>query len=310
LRLSNAALCLALVAAAGCLPGDERPEPASLLVSAQPSEATAGGFTTADGWTVRFDRFVTALGDIRLHGAPDGHGGDDDATCNDYAETHYEWLFDMTVAHGVKVGLAHGLGTCSIEFSFRSPSNDTVLGAGATPSDLAFMLERGTDAYADDERASLVVSGTASRGDVEKRFRWVFRHRYELDECPNESGQGYVSVLGMQGGEALTRSIVVRGEELFRAYPDDDAPFLFDRFAQADGGAEDDGDGMITLEELDDVEAPRIRGLGGLSGPSPPGVGGAQGPSMRVLVYILLLPRIARIAGGGMCLAELDNGNW
>jgi hypothetical protein len=31
---------------------------------------------------------------------------------------------------------------------------------------------------------------------------------------------------------------------------------------------------------------------------------------MRDLVYILLLPRIARIAGGGMCLAELDNGNW
>jgi hypothetical protein len=51
---------------AACLPADNRPVPASILVTAQPSEATKHGFVTDDGWEVKFDRVLLALGDVDL----------------------------------------------------------------------------------------------------------------------------------------------------------------------------------------------------------------------------------------------------
>ncbi len=56
----------AIAVLCGCLPADNRPEPASLRVHASPSDATLAGFSSQDGWEVRFERFVCALGDVRL----------------------------------------------------------------------------------------------------------------------------------------------------------------------------------------------------------------------------------------------------
>jgi hypothetical protein len=285
-------LALALLAG-GCLPGDDRPEPATLLVTAEPSEATASGFSTDDGWTVEFDRFVTAIGDIDLDG-PDGW---DDDSCNSYSETHYEWLFDFTVVEREKVGLVHGLGACAVEYRFRGPSGDTVLGPGATTQDVEFMDAEGTDAYAEQEEATLVVVGEASRGGESKRFEWVFRREYEIEKCEDLSGDGYVSELYLNGGTSHTLPIVVRGEELFRRSANIDAPLQFDLFAQADVN----GDGSITLAELVEVEAPEGESFGSSE---------AEGTELEVitladLVYEVLLPRVTHIAGGGDCEAEL-----
>jgi hypothetical protein len=261
-------------------------------VTAEASPATAAGFDSADGWRIHFERFVTGVGDVRLHDAPDGPR----EACNDYAETHYEWLFDFTVVSAnEKVGLAYGLGPCSVEFRFREPSDDTLLGPGVTSSDVAFMRARATDAYADDERAAVVAIGVAERGGVEKRFEWVFRRSYELRECPDETTGGYVSVRELVGGEAHTFAVQVRGEELFRRAPEDEAPFSFDRYAAADA----DADGRITLEELAEVEIPADDlGEGGAAA-------ALEMPTLADLVYTTLLPRIARFAGGGACDAEL-----
>jgi hypothetical protein len=287
------AALLAVVAGAGCLPPDDRPEPDTIFVTAEPSKETKDGFVTADGWSVRFDRFVTAIGDVRLHDRDDR-----DEDCNDYAETRYEWLFDFTVVVREKVGLAFGLGPCSLEFRVRDPSEDTRFGSGATPEDAAAMEVERADAYVSEpDEATVVVEGTAER-EVVKRFAWVFRRAYEIDHCPDGAG-GYSTFFDFAGGARHELSVVVRGEELFRRAPDDAAPLAFDLYAQADA----DGDDTITFEEIDAIDVPVPDQLTSKGRP-PPGAAPAS-VTLGRLVYDALLPRLARLAGGGPCEARV-----
>lgn len=299
---SRVAACLAIgwLAVGGCLPDDDRPSPSSLLVTAAPSEATKNGFETEDGWSIRFDRFVAAAGDIRLR---DAERGDD--TCVEYGETYYEWLFDFTVAEREKIGLAHGLGDCQVEFSLRGPSDDTVLGPGATEEDLAFMIVESSDAYAEDHEVSVWVEGQAQLEGVTKRFSWAFRRSYEVEKCADEGGGSLFNELELVSGGSAELEIEIRGEELFRMGPDDAAPLHFDLFAEADR----DGDGILAWGELETMIAPDQTVYGDPNEWDPeldgPGTQGAI--SLAGLVYRRLLPRVARVAGGPACEAELDD---
>ena len=53
-----AAIALIAGGGAGCLPGDERPEPGSVLLNVKRSDAAADGFVTDDGWLAGFVRPV------------------------------------------------------------------------------------------------------------------------------------------------------------------------------------------------------------------------------------------------------------
>ncbi|MEZ4439569.1 MAG: hypothetical protein R3B72_10800 [Polyangiaceae bacterium] len=278
-----------------CLPGDDRPPPGSLYVDAEPSAATHAGLTTEDGWQLRFDRFVIALGDIRLHELEGVEG-----QCNDYSETRYEWLYDFAVAGREKVGLAHGLGRCSIEYSHRTPSSDSVLGTGASQADLDRMILTASDAYAESERVSTWVVGSASRDGVEKRFDWSFRRRYELDECPNLEGDGFVSYVTFEAEREATLTLRVAAEELFRDAVGDEGAFVFGPLADADV----DGDGAITFEELD--AAPVDAVVGPWDEPSPATRDRGAPVTLLERIYVWLLPRVTRVAGGAACNAELE----
>lgn len=281
--------CLVAASLSGCLPADSRPEPARVFVTAEPSEGTRNGFTTADGWFVRFDRFVTAVGDVDL----DGPAGRDDTSCNGYSEANYERLFDFTVLERSKVAVVYGLGECSVEWRSRGPSSDTVLGAGATESDLELMTTRGSDSYATDAPATLVLKGSAQKEGVEKVFLWIFRRSYEVDKCAAASGDGYTSVFDLEGGAETTLPLVISGEELFRAAPEDGAALVFEPFALADT----DGNGAVDLAELEAV--PISLSI------EPPPDDQAQPETLADLVYAYSLPRISRVAGGGPCEYEL-----
>jgi hypothetical protein len=272
----------------GCLPGDERPEPGSLFVTAEPSEATAAGFVTPDGWTIRFDRFVTAVGQLRLS----------EDSCNAYGEARYAWLFDFAVAEREKVGLVYGLGTCSLEFDFRPPSFNSPLGPGVTEQDRELMGRTGSDAYTTDQRVAVIVRGQAQRAGETKRFDWTFRHRYELTRCAADEGATSPSTVEFRAGERVTRQIVVRAEELFRRAAEDDAPFHFDPLTTADA----DGDGSITIGELNEVDAPPDD-----NGEAPDETDDGTPLSLADLIYRRLLPRVLYLAGGGTCEAELEN---
>lgn len=278
-----------------CLPADTRPVPSSVYVTAEPSEALKEGFTTSDGWTIELERFVTALGDVDLDPEPDGA----EDSCISYSDTHYEWLFDFTQARREKVAIVYGLGTCSVEFRLRGPSDECVLGAGATQEDVTSMRMQGTDAWEEDARVALVASGFARKDGVEKRFEWRFRRSFDIELCVGAEGEGYESVLlleGEEGQEELTLPLEVRAEELFRRAPTDEAPLHFDLYASADS----DNDGEVTLEELDAVQAP----------PQDEWIGADEEEdeepveTLGDLVYIELLPRVARVRGSSGCQFE------
>lgn len=297
-RGSSVALALALASgAAGCLPGDTRPVPETVHATAEPSDAVAHGFDSADGWHVGFDRFLIAIGNVGFE--------EDDEACNSYAEAHYDRLFDFAVAGREKLSTVYALGTCRMGFRFRQPSYDALLGPGATEADKARMRQRATDRFADDQGVSVLAIGAGERGAESKRFEWLFRRSFKLTDCAREGGGMVTTATLTEGGSSELR-IEVRGEELFRALPDDAAELRFGSIADADA----DGDGAVTLDELSQAPRPAV-GTGELGpggGPPDGGIGvpdaGAAAGSLEQLVYEELLPRVLRVAGGGACHAE------
>lgn len=242
----------------GCLPGDIRPEPAHVFITAEPGAASVDGFTTDDGWTIHFERLIVGLGNISL----EGEG------CNEYSGSGYDRLFDFAVPQGAqKLGEAYGLGTCDIEFRLRSPSDEALLQQGVSASDLEFMREVDLGSFEGVEiptnlpfdapipRTAVYARGTATQGDVVKRFDWRFMvRRYELSNCENVMDTSMTSRVNLKGGEDRRFAITLQGEELFREGIEPADLRRFDRFADADA----DADGNITLMELAEVAAPVV----------------------------------------------------
>jgi hypothetical protein len=280
---------LALVlSASGCLPPDNRPTPGSVYVTTEASSANLEEVITTDGWHVSFERLLAGVGNLELEG--DG--------CNSYSEARYSRLFDFTVpAEPQKVGITYGLGDCELELDMRTPSDDVPLGIGVTAEDVERMRLEQRDPWVDEpERTSVYVVGTAARDGTEKRFEWSFRDRYGIEKCaPGPNGE-LGSELDIGGEQALQLTVVLRGDELLRASDAEDAPLRFDELAAAD----EDGDGVITLLELDELTAP------------PPEVEVDDEPApedwtVADLIYERLVPRMARFAGGGRCEPEDDD---
>ncbi|MBL8743646.1 MAG: hypothetical protein JNK04_21200 [Myxococcales bacterium] len=270
--------------------------PASVLVTAEPSDATKSGFVTDDGWTVEFERVLLALGDVDLEDTVEGSGA-----CSAYSETHYEKLFDFVAVEREKVGLVYGLGDCSVEYRMRGPSDDALLGSGASDADLVSMRTAGGDPYSSSERVTLRVQGTVSKDDQSKRFDWSFRRSFEVSGCVADDGEP-LSAMDLEGEAERTLRIEVRAEELFRVQGNDDAPLIWGSLA-FDGMGED---GVVTLDDLASVSRPAeflsqwpVEGVAeeDLSDPLP--------TQQLTLMYEHLLPRVTRVVGGAACIAEV-----
>lgn len=300
-RLRAASLLGLTLYAGSCLPGDDRPIPGGVLVTAEPSAETTSGFTTVDGWTITFDRFITALGDVDLDSENDG----DEESCTDYSETRYEWLFDFTQATQEKVGIVYAIGTCSLEYRLRAPSDDTVVGKGATEKDVDAMRVRGSDLYAEDEEVSLRAIGSATKDGVTKRFDWSFRHTFDIERCVASDGKGSSSLVELAGGVDITMRVVVRGEELFRSAGVDDADLAFAPFDAADAN----GDDEITMEELSAAVAPPGSDRIDTSIERDEDDPFTPPETLADLVYEVNLPRVSRVADGGACRTNLRNQN-
>ena len=147
-----AALVLLAVTAPGCLPADDRPEPGSVLVNVRRSDVAIEGFVTDDGWSITFDRFVTAIGDMRLD-------GDD---CVDYSLADYDRLSDFTVADTAKASLHYGLGQCTILFGIGPPADNAILMAGVTEADRELMRTEDPNATEEPWHTMQSICGPAS----------------------------------------------------------------------------------------------------------------------------------------------------
>lgn len=301
--LLAASLAAVASSALGCLPGDTRPVPERVEVTAEPEASVRAGLATDDGWRITYDRLLMALGNVGF--------SSEDAPCTSYAETHYDRLFDFTVAGREKVGTIYGLGTCRVDFRVRSPSFDALLEPGATASDVALMRQKASDRFEDDRPISVLLIGAASHGAARKSFTWAFRTSYRVTDC-EALGGGLLTTVELTEATSSELRFEVRPRELFRAAADDGAPLVFQPIADADA----DADGDITLDELSKAPLSNA-GLGGLGpdgglvdaggleqGGGAPDAGGEAPPSLESLIYGSLVPRLVRAAGGGPCDGE------
>ena len=300
--ISYVFVSLVVLGAAGCLPKDTRPTPASVLITASSDDAIAQGFDTNDGWHIDFSRFVLSLGHAAL--------GDDDA-CNSYSEAHYERVLDLKQAGPQKVNLIYGLGSCTVTFMVTSPGDNALAGTGVTDSDLLFMRTQFDDRFTKGQGINGYVSGSAVKGAQQKTFTWVFRQDWFYSECVEPNADGKLSNLQLDGADAQFVDILVRGEGLFHIMtePNQTAPqLLFEPMALADT-ATGNNDGDVSLDELSQVNVYAVPFLDapGSSNPSADTDAGASDAGVPTVtdlqsyVYKTLYRGMLHYAGSGRC---------
>ncbi len=320
-----AASALALAGAIhACVPSDTRPVPASLTLTVSPSQATRSGVLTADGWTLTFDRVLLGIGRASLG-----------TSCVSYSEANYDRLIDVTRGPQ-KLSILHGLGHCDLRMRIASPSSEALLGDGVTEEDRIRMRTPGKDKYVSRGGISVDVRGSARRGEVIKRFDFVFRSRIAYRQCSlSPDGGASDSILGDGGDElldaggdsgvdpeappegmgvvlnneaVLVRDFRIEAEALFRdAAVAAAASLRFDPYAAADT----DGDGVVTLAELENVPIALVRDGGAFeAGTAQVDAGGRSGQTIPIqslgdLVYVVLLPTLPRFGEVGACGSDL-----
>jgi hypothetical protein len=253
---------LAATVATGCLPQDTRPTPASILLTTSGDDAIAQGFDTDDGWHIDFRRFVLSLGHAAL--------GDNDA-CNSYSEAHYERVVDLKQAGAQKVNLIYGLGSCTMTFRLTSPGDNAIAGVGVTDGDVLFMRTPLNDRFTMGQGINGYVSGTAINGAQKKTFTWFFRQDWFYSDCVAPNANAKLSNLQLNGADALSVDILVRGEGLFNVMTEPNQPasqLLFEPMAFADTGTGND-DGDVSLDELSQVQVYSLSALGASDSSNP-----------------------------------------
>lgn len=224
---------LGVLAACGCLPVDARPPPGRAVVTVS-SDDTASGFTTDDGWLVRYERQLMSIGNFGVAEGP----------CESYAESHYVRVLDLSRPDPQKLVEVWGLGTCPFIVEVRPPPNDVVLGAGVSADDATFLRTPGSDPYLRERGISLHIAGTATRDGTSIRFAWSIRENliYGVGRCGELSfTSDATTMLDIHVGTAALYSDPAVSGGAVGSH--------FEPFAAADSNA----DGELTLEELDAV---------------------------------------------------------
>ncbi|MBI3205889.1 MAG: hypothetical protein HYZ29_30415 [Myxococcales bacterium] len=280
----GASLVACGAAAQACLPGETRPPPGGLTVTATADQPVVTGLTTADGWKVRFDRFVMSLGYVSL---------DRDDACDTYAGANYGRLLDFVRSSPQRVGAVYAVGDCQLGFRVPEPPSSAVLGEGVTAGDLDFMRAESSDKYATDAGITLRVAGAAEKGGTTKTFDWAFRRALVYEDCGVGGGSPSIS-LASEASETL--DLLIRGQALFQTDLDDQSAELrFEPFARADD-EHGDGDGNVTLDEL---AALPLGELGKASGPWATDT--TKWKSFRDYLYLGLVPTVPRFRATGRC---------
>jgi hypothetical protein len=171
----------------------------------------------ADGWTVTFDAFLVNVGGVTAAGQ----------------EMQAFQVFDLTQPGPVDLGSAPApAGPIAPVAYTLAPADGQTTNVNAPAALFDTMVSEGYAVY---------VSGTATRDASEISFSWGFTETIAYQECHavesvETDGQGVVQLTFH--GDHLFYDSLVEAEPGLR----------FDAYAQAD-----DGDGELTLEELENV---------------------------------------------------------
>ena len=173
-----------------------------------------------DGWEVRFDELLVALGDVRVSGDPSSVLGD--------------WhVFDIAVGSG---GAGHLLSTLVDQreidgVHFRVGSPGTVAGGNASNAQAEMLRDSGFAIFA---------SGEASKDGQTVGFEWGIPMDLSYD-CPVDANER---------GAPETVELTMHADHLFADDLEVAPELAFDVVA----GADNDRDGLVTPDELRDVE--------------------------------------------------------
>ncbi len=193
------------------------------------------GFTTGDGWAVKFDRFVVSMSAISISASDN----------QVVTATAAPQLFDAVAAAPTgllssTVRFARQWDTFTFQIAPAIASEDTpiTLASSVKDADRDLMTKGGLSIY---------LEGKASKGAVTKTMKWGFTTDTTFTDCEGELGGRMVKgvVIVPDGGDVV--DLAFRGDVLFSdnlAAPG--VVTRFDAFAAADA----DTNGEITLDEL------------------------------------------------------------
>ncbi len=192
--------------------------------------ATGGGEGMADGYSVKFGKFLVALSGLKVaHGEGDLGG-----------EVAGPLVFDLHPAGPHTVATFQDIGARRWDRVSVTLAPAKAAAAGnAAAADVKLMNDNGYSVY---------VEGTAEKGGKKHTFRWGFTTATRYAECHEKtSGHGVV----VPTGGSATAEITIHGDHLF--YDDlqsSDPSLRFEAVAKADA----DADGEVTLAELAKVD--------------------------------------------------------
>jgi hypothetical protein len=264
--------CVPVLAA--CLPVDGRPLPGRAIVTVSTDQDLGDGLTTADGWSIRYDRFLLSLGNVWLD-RPSKAG-----RCDEYSPALYVRVIDLREPAQQTLRTLFALGDCAVRFELVSPSGDessdpTLLVGDVSEEVERFMRSHGSDAFANGG-VVLSVAGAASRAGTTLSFDWSFRRSLDYQTC---------QAVHFEGDTSQTLDIQIQSRFLFHDRIDPEtAQVLFDPYAAADAG----GDGIITLEELAAVSVDD----------------GSEFTTLAERLYMALVPQMPRVQTSALCFAD------
>lgn len=239
-------LCLTAALLWGC--GDESAGSGAVSFSTWGEdyiETEIPATTFADGWSIKYSKFLIVLGDIRV--------ADDAGKVGAQMETTI--LVDQHVA-GVKpiqsFSNLEAKPWTDVSYALLPADASTALGPGVMAADLTMMKDKGYAVY---------VEATAEKGAQKKTFHWGFSVPTKYAQCRGDKdGREIEGVLVTNGGTDNVQ-LTIHGDHFF--YDDlqsQDALTRFDAIASSDA----DADGEITLAELSQKKLVTIDpGMGG-----------------------------------------------
>lgn len=233
----------------------------------------------ADGWSVRYTKFLVGLGAVRVA----------DESGAVAAEMKGSKLFNHVspgVKEVVKFTGVEAKAWTKVSYQLTGGKEGMELGEGATEADLALMKQGGYTVYAE---------GEAEKGSVKKTFRWGFARPTAYTECKGEEdGKETFGVVVTNGG-ADEIELTIHGDHLF--YDDLQAENAVLRFASI-AAADANDDGEVTLEELGMVKLTSIDPAEGAYGT------GAAGDVNDLGAFVVALSRtVGHYRGEGECFA-------
>jgi hypothetical protein len=208
--------------------------------------------STADGWTVHYDRFLVHVSSVSVAGA--------DGVIAAPAPVPPQ-IVDQ-VAPGSKTLLSAPLRTARAweVVTFRigpqadaDTESDTTLVAPVTDADKTRMQDGGW---------SIWVKGTLSKEGSRKSFEWGFSTDTTFGNCADSRNGTVVQGLVVPPHGTDSADIAMAGERLFSDDLSDSAALRGEAIAAADG----DGDGTISMDELHALSLDDARSHGGTYG--------------------------------------------